>query len=56
MINRKCVLHAFSKYFLHHFLMNRDRLLLTQEYFSKIPIFKEMCYFPELYACKIGRI
>ena len=55
MINQKCVLRGFSKYFLRRFLIKRERLLIPYDYFREIPNIKSF-YFPELYAHKIGRI
>ena len=56
MMNQKFVLLGFSKYFLRHFLMKTERLLIFYDDFSNRPTIKEFFYCPELYAQKVGKI
>ena len=56
MINQKCVLRGFSKYFLLCFMINMDMLLIPWEDCSERPTIKKVCYFLEICAHRIGRI
>ena len=56
MINRKCVLYCFNKYTTPLSDEEREKVLLTQDYFSERPNIREICYVTELNTYKIGEM